>query len=76
MQVYPIFEVLAPLPRFLFMITCSMFGALLYIVGEILNNIVWGSKPEVSVGGNASGDTSNIHTMTTRSKGKKPQKVD
>ena len=56
------------------MITCSMFGALLYIVGEILNNIVWG-KLGGSVEG-ASGDTSNVHTMTTRSKGKKPQKVD
>ena len=97
LQVYPIFEVLAPVPRFLFMLACSMFGALLYIIGkleftlevfwslkkctffkigEILNNLVW-AKPKSSMT-SAAGDTSteNVHSMTTRSKGKKPKKVD
>jgi len=74
--VYPIFEVLAPVPRFLFMLACSMFGALLYIIGEILNNLVW-AKPKSSMT-SAAGDTAteNVHSMTTRSKGKKPKKVD
>jgi len=73
--VYPIFEVLTPIPRFLFMLVCSMFGALLYIFGEVLNNLVWGVKHHASPAA-AAGDAPNVHGMTTRSKGKKPKKVD
>ena len=73
--VYPIFQVLDPVPRFFFMLACSMFGALLYIFGEVLNNIVWSDK--VSAGSQAAaGDAPSVHSMTTRSKGKKPKKVD
>jgi len=45
--VYPIFEVLEPIPRVVFMITCSMFGGLLYLIGEILNSIVWSKHLKV-----------------------------
>ena len=42
--VYPIFEVLSPVPRAIFMVCSSMFGALLYKSGEYFNTLVWGSN--------------------------------
>lgn len=39
--VYPIFEMLDPIPRVAFMACCSLFGGLLYICGEVLNGKVW-----------------------------------
>ena len=39
--VYPIFKVLGPVQRAIFMVFCSLFGGFLYLIGEGLNNIVW-----------------------------------
>ena len=39
--VYPIFKVLGPVQRAIFMAFCSLFGGFLYLIGEGLNNIVW-----------------------------------
>jgi len=39
--VYPVFKVLSPLQRALFMAVCSMGGGLLYLAGEGVNSIVW-----------------------------------
>lgn len=70
--VYPIFEVLDPVSRIAFMVVCSMFGSLLYFSGELLNNIIWSkyANQELADEDNAS------HSYNTRSKSKKPKKVD
>ena len=39
--VYPIFKVLDPVQRAIFMVFCSMSGGFLYLLGEALNNFVW-----------------------------------
>ena len=39
--VYPVFKVLEPVPRTLFMLFCSALGALLYLGGDVLNSKVW-----------------------------------
>ena len=48
--VYPIFKVLGPVQRAIFMVFCSLFGGFLYLIGEGLNSIVWsknvGTKSE------------------------------
>ena len=45
--VYPILKILSPIPRMAFLIVCSLFGGILYVIGEILNNFIWGSSLSV-----------------------------
>jgi len=40
--VYPVFQVLTEAQRLVFMLVCSCFGVLLYIMGEAANNVIWG----------------------------------
>jgi len=66
--VYPIFEVLEPVPRVGFMLVCSMFGGLLYFIGEFLNGIVWSKHNKIG--------KEELETQSTRVKGKKPKKAE
>jgi len=71
--VYPILKILDPVPRAAFMFTCSLFGAFLYLCGEGLNNMVWGKH----VTSEQITQSQNHQTgVVTRSKTKRPQKVD
>ena len=53
------------------MFTCSLFGAFLYLCGEGLNHMVWGKHV-------TSEQIAQSHQtgVVTRSKAKRPQKVD
>merc|ERR1719312_862930 len=42
--VYPVLGVLSPVARIIFMAFCCLLGFFLYILGEKMNNFVWG-KP-------------------------------
>lgn len=68
--VYPIFQVLEPVPRAAFMLFCAMFGGLLYLGGELLNNIVWSRSLH------SGGKSDYENSQPTRAKGKKPQKAE
>lgn len=63
--VYPILKILDPVPRAAFVITCSLIGGVLYIVGEKLNTMVWGNQFKT-----------DETTSKKQSRGRKPQKVD
>ena len=47
--VYPVFEVLNQWQRVLFLIVLSMFGTMLYLIGECCNNWVWKESKNVHV---------------------------
>ena len=64
--VYPIFEVLDTVQRGIFMLFCSMFGGLLYLVGESLNNVVWSKHSKIA----------EAEIVSGKVKTKKPQKAD
>ena len=65
--VYPIFKVLGPVQRIIFMLFCSMVGGLLYLLGEALNNIVWSKY---------SNKNQDIGAIEPKNKGQNPQKAD
>lgn len=50
MWVYPIFAILDPVPRGLFMIFCSALGGMLYLIGDYLNQIIWSKYQDNCVG--------------------------
>ena len=72
--VYPILKILDPVPRAAFMIICSLFGSILYIIGEILNNIIWGHQISKTVFDQSVLGQKQINI--NKGRGKKPQKVD
>ena len=49
--VYPIYKKLSPVPRIIFMLACSVFGGLLYILGEALNGLVWKKYKKTGIEG-------------------------
>ena len=68
--VYPIFRVLGTVQRIIFMIFCSMFGGLLYLLSESLNNFVWS---QYRTWGR---QTENVGDIEQKTRGQKPQKID
>ena len=77
--VYPIFEILTPPIRLVFMAVCSIVACFLYLFGEVMNNIFWSKvSNNVTNDGDAPSKTTYepVKTSLRPIKGKKPKKAD